>query len=229
MKLAISFFQYFTILVERFIFKLFAGLRVEGRQFLEVLNGPVIFIANHRSMLDPYVLTAAIPFKHHRYVLPFRFATKVTYLNNPLLKPFLTLWGCFPVAPRSGSIEEVLAPALDVTRDREQSMVYFPEGKVIKEEGLHQARPGIAYLTKRSGWLIVPVGLLGLRETTWLRFLSFRNHYTVRFGQPFYYHEVAAKDDELTDAAQKIMGRVNKLLVRDTLAFPKRIPAATSI
>lgn len=212
MKLIVSIWQYLTILVLRVFLTVFAGFKIDGRYFLEVINGPVIFIANHRSKLDPYILSTAIPFKFHKNILPFRFATTITYMKKPLLRPWLKLWGCFAIAPRSGSLEEVLKPALKILKFRDQSMVYFPEGKIVKAGEHRSARPGVAYLAKHSKWLIIPVGVNGSNNLSFIKFFTFKKRVSVHFGQPFYYHEIASPDEDLVKVAQRMMERVNKLV-----------------
>ena len=212
MKLAISIWQYFTAIVVRPLLLLFAGLKIDGTHFLEVVNGPVIFISNHRNEFDPWLLATSVPFKFHKIVLPFRFATHARFMENPFLKPILKLWGCYPIAPGSGSLEQVLDSALKITKDREQSMVFFPEGKLVKKGEPSKARPGIAYLAKTSKWLIMPVGLTGVEDLSFLKFITFQNKLTVRFGQPFYYHEIANEGEDLIAVSEKMMQRVNKLV-----------------
>jgi len=225
MKKITIYFQWISTLTIRPLTTIFAGLKVEGTQFLNTSQGPVIFITNHRGMFDPWLLASSLPFKNLKNLFPFRFATSIKFLNNPLLRPFLLMYGCFPVAPKSGTIEEVLKPSMDVFNDRKQSMLFFPEGKVVYPGMKAKARPGIAYLARESGWLVIPVGLSGAGKLNPLQFFTFRRKITVRIGQPFFYHEIAGKDEELIPVAEKMMKRVYKLM--DEAPEPVKKPAYT--
>ena len=130
MKKVIIIFQWITTVVIRPLNFFFASITVEGAHFLENINGPVIFIANHRSMFDPWILSTSLPIKYLKKFLPFRYATGAKFLNNPFLRPFLLIYGCFPIKPKSGGIKEALKPAIEVLKDKKQSIVFFPEGEL---------------------------------------------------------------------------------------------------
>ena len=212
MKAIIIISQYLTFLIIRPLMHIFAGLKVEGKQFLETINGPVIFIANHRNMADPFLAGTAMPFKWFLRVTPYRFMTKVRFVKNPYIKLIMKMWGTFTVAAGTGSLEQVLRPTREILNDPQQSLFIFPEGGVITPDKKSIAKPGVAYLARESKRLIVPIAIIGTAEMSWLKFFTWQNKLIIRFGQPFYYHEVAEKDDDLRLAAENIFARVNKML-----------------
>jgi len=205
------FTSYLTATVSKIIFGIFANLSSKGVENLKYIEGPVLIISNHSSILDPYVLTAGVPYKYLPKIVPPRFATYHRFYNNPLLKPFMYLWGCFPVYPKTGDLSHVLRSAIAITKDkREKSILIYPEGLVVKSLQRPPARPGISYLARESGWQILPVAVRGTLKTSLVRFITFRENYTVTFGKPFYYKDIAVSDDDI-QTAQLIMDRVIQL------------------
>src|SRR5262249_39704112 len=48
----------------------FAWLRIEGREHLRAIEGPVIFASNHQSFMDAPVIMAALPARWRYHVAP---------------------------------------------------------------------------------------------------------------------------------------------------------------
>ena len=216
MRYIVIVFDFVSIVILKIFHHVFARYVVKGSKNFEKINGPVIIIINHSSKLDPYTMAASIPFKYLHKVLPFRFATSHKFYDNPLLKPWLVLWGCFPVYPKSGTIPEILRQAVEITKDPNQkSIVIFPEGKICKTTDRPPARLGTSYLAKESNWVILPVGIRGTINITTIKFFTFRTRLRIRFGEPFYYKDVADENDDLRVGAEKMMNKVNELLVEE--------------
>src|SRR5258708_32931605 len=117
--------------------------------------------------------------------------------------------GCFPVR-RGESDRRALTTSLQVLRSG-NPLGFFPEGTRSRDGALHRGHPGIAFLARRSGAPILPVGLTGTRQAKLLR-----SNITVRVGEPFQVQDLGlaagASDPETTDA---IMRRIAALLPPD--------------
>ena len=88
---------------------------------------------------------------------------------------------------------------------------FFPEGTRSRDHTLHRAHPGIAFLARRSGVPILPVGVTGTPEAK-LR----RSAIRVRVGEPFQLDalglDAGADEQAVADA---IMRKVAELLPPD--------------
>jgi 1-acyl-sn-glycerol-3-phosphate acyltransferase len=89
---------------------------------------------------------------------------------------------------------------------------FFPEGTRSRDRTLHRAQPGIAFLARKSGAPILPVGVIGTPEAR-LR----RSDIRVRVGEPFQLNDLglqtSATEQEVADA---IMRKVAALLPPET-------------
>ncbi len=136
---------------------------VHGRQHLEGLKGPAIFIANHASHMDmPAVY----------YALPKRFRTRVTaggaadrwfikgrkgLTNQPW---YASLSGSFPITRGGGSA------ALDYPKwliDKGESIIIFPEGTRSRSGKMVRFKHGPSILAVSKGVPVVPMYLEGTR------------------------------------------------------------------
>ena len=138
---------------------------IDGKESLRALRGPVIFIANHASHLDPSALNKAIPRRYrHR-----------TYIGSAADRWFIQgrrdlskqgwwrslAWGMFPIHRGGGS------QALDYAGwviDRGGSIIIYPEGTRTTTGKLGKFKPGPAILALRKDVPVVPVYMDGLRE-----------------------------------------------------------------
>ncbi len=200
----------FTQKISRFpiemILRIFTGLSVEGKEKVVGLEPPFIVISNHTSKIDGWVVGSSFPFFNYMTYPATRFMTIKDYLEIPFLELFLRMNGSYPVEKWTGKpIEEILAPSFRIL-GRGQIVQMFPEGKLVKTKPSdYKARPGIACLAKHSGVPILPLAIK--REKRKFFFPKF----SVKFGLPFYYKDVANNADDYRVAADKIMQRVREL------------------
>lgn len=184
----------------RRIWTAFLPLRVEGRENVPAA-GPYIIVANHISWLDPPVIEFALG-------VPVRYMAKREVFEVPLIGFVLRALGNFPVR-RGESDRRALETALGVLAAG-QPLGFFPEGTRSKDASLRRAKPGIAFLARRSGAPILPVAVMGTPDIR-LR-IPPRADALVRIGRLVPLPELgspAADDQELADA---IMRRVAVLL-----------------
>jgi 1-acyl-sn-glycerol-3-phosphate acyltransferase len=113
--------------------------------------GPAILVANHDSLLDPWLLALATP-------RPVRYMAKAEAFHNPLLRHALEAFGAFPVDRGAGdrdavgSAAELLHASLLVG--------IFPQGTCLP----YRHRPwhrGAAKLALATGAPLVPVAIVG--------------------------------------------------------------------
>ena len=96
---------------------------------------PILIIANHRSMLDPWIIIGALSFKTFRQLLPIRMLGAKNFLN-PIVNMFNKI-GAIPVVyffynviPVSGqTFEEKISGPVQALQNGE-TVFMFPEGKI---------------------------------------------------------------------------------------------------
>ncbi len=112
-------------------------LGVEGRELIPV-EGPVIVVANHDSMLDPVAVVGAC---HPRRNV--RFLAMAELWRNPAIRFVLERMGHIPI-DRGGGGETAIREAIRALK-RGEAIAIFPEGKLSRGRQL-PARGGVARL-----------------------------------------------------------------------------------
>ena len=166
-------------------------------------RGAYIVVANHMNWKDPPAIELT-------FRVAIRFMAKQEAFEMFFLGGLLRGIGCFPVR-RGEADRRAMVTCLQVLRVG-NPLGFFPEGTRSGDRTLHRAQPGIAFLARKSGAPILPVGVIGTPEAR-LR----RSDIRVRVGEPFQLNDLglqtSATEQEVADA---IMRKVAALLPPET-------------
>jgi long-chain acyl-CoA synthetase len=139
-----------------------ARLRVSGIEHLAGLEGPVIFMANHRSFLDSPAVIMALPHRFRRR-LAIAAATEVLYGEYRGFAPFADL--AFNSYPLPTGATENIRPGFDYTGrllDHAWNVLIYPEGQMnCGAAALLPLKDGAGLLAVEMQVPIVPVGIRG--------------------------------------------------------------------
>ncbi len=171
--------------------------RVRGRDRLRDLNGPVLFIANHISMVDPGMILFALPLRfRHRLAIAMagerlrgfrrglegenrfgRLLDRVKYLL------VVTVFNVFALPQKSG-FRRGFAFAGEAA-DQGYSVLVFPEGRTTQDGRMNPFMSGIGLLTANLDLTVAPIKIEGLFDlTAQRRYFSRPGTVTVTFGEP---------------------------------------------
>lgn len=115
-------------------------------------EGPVIFAANHRSFLDPFIIATLAR-------RPIYFVAKEELFKNPLLRWFISSLGAFPVSRGTGD-DGAMETARAILA-RGDGVLIFPEGTRVRPGPLGPAKRGVGRLALETGAPVVPVAIIG--------------------------------------------------------------------
>ena len=154
--------------------RLFAWIRVEGREHVSNLDGPVVFAANHQSFIDPSVILAALPraqrgrvatamakeffaahFDPARHTRTERFTSSLNYCLA------VGFYNAFPLPQREAGARDALRYAGELV-SAGNSLLIFPEGRRVTGDAVARFQPGAAMLAARLDVPVVPVRLRGV-------------------------------------------------------------------
>ncbi len=130
--------------------KLFYRFKIEN--FNGFPEGPIVLVANHKSNLDPVLLSVAFPNQIH-------WMGKKELFENKLIGNFLSKLGAFPV-DRQGNDLRALKQSMKILKEG-GVLGIFPEGTRVKSYDPDMAKSGTALIASRSGATIVPVYIEG--------------------------------------------------------------------
>ena len=191
-------------LIVKLLLPLLTRYRVRGRDNIPI-QGPLIVIANHLSLIDPPLLG----FSLGRRAM---FLAKEELFRFKLLSYLMGSLGAFPIS--KGRLDrKALRRAMQVLADG-LVLVIFPEGMRSRGGRLRAAFPGAALIALRSGVPIIPVGIAGTEKLKGLAWLWCRPEVTVNIGLPFSLPQASSKltKVELLRLTDVIMGCIAELL-----------------
>jgi glycerol-3-phosphate dehydrogenase (NAD(P)+) len=170
-------------------FHLYFRLSRIGREHVPD-DGPVIFAANHRSFLDPFVIGTLAR-------RPVYYVAKRELFARRWQAWILNALGAFPV-DRGASDEEMMRTARAIL-DRGDCVVIFPEGTRVRPGGLGWPKRGVGRLALEAGAPIVPVAVIGTEAVR--RGWRIRPHKVrIRCGRPLTFPRVAEPSRALAAA-----------------------------
>ena len=151
-------FLFFHGVVRPFVV-LALGVNTRHRERIPT-EGPVIFVANHNSHLDTFVLWSLLPWRLARTFHPV--AAADYFLKTALSRWFfLSVMGIVPIHRDGRGGKDPLAP-LEAVLEAGGLLLLFPEGTRGEPDVMEDMRAGIHHLAKRKPEVpVVPVFLHG--------------------------------------------------------------------
>jgi 1-acyl-sn-glycerol-3-phosphate acyltransferase len=177
-----------------------SGVRVRTQGLEKIdLNKPYLIAANHSSYMDTPVILAYVK-------LQFRFLAKEELFKIPFLGTHLKTAGHVPVPredPRAAI--KTMTQAAENIREKNISMLIFPEGGRTRDGNLQPFKEGVAYIAIKAGVPIVPVGITGTRAVIAMGSGVVRpGRVTLRVGDPISTEGLILKDRQrLTDQVRE--------------------------
>jgi 1-acyl-sn-glycerol-3-phosphate acyltransferase len=148
----------FFVLVVRPFITLFIGLRVHGRQHLDVPD-PFVLVANHSSHLDTLSLLSLFPLRRLRRLRP---CAAADYFGRTafVLALSRTFFNVLPIARTNISSEDHPIQRMRETLEAGDSLLLFPEGTRGAGTEIGELKAGIAHLSEQvPGLTVVPAYL----------------------------------------------------------------------
>jgi glycerol-3-phosphate dehydrogenase (NAD(P)+) len=143
-------------------------------------SGPVIFVSNHRSFIDPFIIGLC----NRR---PVYYVAKEELFHNKLLGWFLGSLGAFPVKRGAGDADFV--ETAKAILERGDPVLIFPEGTRTRPGALGKPKRGVGRLALETGATVVPVAIKGTEAIR--KGIRIRPHKVrVRIGAPLNFPKV---------------------------------------
>jgi glycerol-3-phosphate dehydrogenase (NAD(P)+) len=153
-------------------------------------SGPVIFAANHRSFLDPFVIGTIAR-------RPMYYVAKEELFRRRSTSWLINALGAFPVRRGHGD-----ADMLDTARailERGDTLLMFPEGTRIRPGALGRPKRGVGRLALETGAPVVPVAVIGTEAVR--KGWRIRPHKVrIRIGRPLTFPKVEKVSPQLAAA-----------------------------
>ncbi|MFY9809273.1 MAG: lysophospholipid acyltransferase family protein [Pseudonocardiaceae bacterium] len=193
---------------------------VHGREYLDSVRGPAVFIANHSSHLDTPLILGS---------LPLRITTKLAvgaaadyfFDSRTVAAATTLLFNAFPVERRARRGRSLAAELVDDG----WSLLLYPEGSRTVDGWLTAFKLGAAQLCAMKGIPAVPIALRGTfaampRGQRWPQ--RGRPRVTVRIGRPLH----IGVDETVPEFRIRLVRAVATLWAEDDLGWYRALRAA---
>ena len=199
--------------------RVFAWLRIEGRENLEHLDGPVIFASNHQSHFDGPAILMALPYRLRRRVAiaasreffaahfhPERFSRRQRFSSGLSFYLASLFFNIFPLPQREAGAMEALRYAGRLISDG-WCVLIFPEGERTEAGEIHPFQPGVGMMASKLATRVVPVRLEGLDRILHQSWHMARpGRARIKFGAP-----LRLEGDDYTSLARRVEAAVRSL------------------
>lgn len=195
---------------------------VYGREYLDSIRGPAIFVANHSSHLDTPLILGSLPPRITDHLAVG--AAADYFFESPTLATVTTLlFNAFPVERRAARRGRSLAAELV---DDGWSLLLYPEGSRTVDGWLTAFKLGAAQLCAMKQVPAVPIALRGTftampRGRRWPR--PGRLRVTVRIGRPLH----IGPDEGVPEFRTRLARAVATLWAEEELGWYGALRAAT--
>lgn len=193
--------QWVTTWVSAALNNLFLSPKVMGLEHLKCLlcakeheKVSVVFVANHLSEIDPFVITGFLKTVHKLTLFPITFLAKKELHKYRLTDWFMTLLGCIPVGFEDKTERTASIYVIKKILDNKETLFLFPEGRMMKGGNFGQDKKGIRMFCRFSKVIVIPVRIQGLEPLAtrgWQKFgrklwqlVCRRRKLIIIFGRP---------------------------------------------
>jgi 1-acyl-sn-glycerol-3-phosphate acyltransferase len=177
---------------------LYTRRRVSGRERLDDLTGPAVFVANHNSHMDTPLILRTLPSRWRRRTAVAA-ATDYFYAKRRNALAASLVFGTVPLDRSSGAgVGPDQTAHLDRLIHAGGSLLMFPEGTRSRDGRVGHLRAGAAMFAADHRLPIVPIYLSGTRAAMprghhWMVFKAGRpgprHSLEIRFGEPIFPRE----------------------------------------
>ena len=150
--------------------------RIEGRENLRGVSGPLLVISNHIGDIDPGFILTALPARFRNHLAIATGGEALEALRTPAAERSLflciydrmqwilgvSLLNLFPL-PREAGFRRSFAHAAEAV-ERGYSVLVFPEGRHTTDSKMNPFRAGIGLLAVNLGIPVLPMRIDGLFE-----------------------------------------------------------------
>ncbi len=137
--------------------KKYADIKIDGYENIEKAEGAKIFISNHLSNSDGFIIEKVLKEKYDP-----TFVAGVKLSNDPVTNLGTKIVKNIPIKPNSADKEAIMA-MINVVKGGE-NLVLFPEGTRSRTGSMIEGKKGVLLVARMSKANIIPISLWGTEK-----------------------------------------------------------------
>ncbi|MCB1249447.1 MAG: 1-acyl-sn-glycerol-3-phosphate acyltransferase [Acidimicrobiales bacterium] len=190
------------------VFSFLWRIEVEGVEHIPA-SGPAIIAPNHISVLDSFMVPAALPRR-------ITYVGKAEYLDDWKTSYLFPAMGMIPIDRAGGDSAQAALDTAASLLDAGELFGIYPEGTRARDGKLHKGHTGAARLALRCNCPIVPVGIQGtdVVQPPDAKFPKPFEHVRIRFGRPISVEKYRDRADDrlvLRQIIDEVMYEIREL------------------
>jgi 1-acyl-sn-glycerol-3-phosphate acyltransferase len=149
----VSIMLYVFMLPSRF----FRKIIILDKKVLKI-DSPIVFVSNHKSIFDPWVISSSLPFSFFIKHIPVKILASTKKFGNnsflyalknfKLLDLIYFLYQCIPIKEADNPEEKL--EFLQGEIDKGYSVLFFPEGGIKKDVEIGDIKQGVSILRRNN-------------------------------------------------------------------------------
>ena len=207
------------------LYKVFARLKITGRENLIGLRGPVILASNHTSELDVTALPMVLPF--FSSLSPIYFISNATkkYRENKKFGWRRHIYGGLffkvlgGISSNSGIKDYATALKNHVELlTKGHTLCIFPEGKCTLDGNIGLARGGLGYLVHTTRATVVPIAINTFFKFSFKDFLFRKRKISITVGKPLQAEDIVLRGvtnpdvEEYRFMANTVLNKIKEIM-----------------
>jgi 1-acyl-sn-glycerol-3-phosphate acyltransferase len=172
------------------LMSLYTRRRAVGREVLDDVEPPVLFVANHSSHMDTPMILRMLPARWRQKVAVAA-AADYFYRKRWMAHGVSLMFNTVPMARNGGGMTDGATRHVDRLLEDRWSLIVYPEGTRSQDGRIGRLRTGVAVLAAEHDIPIVPIYITGTslampKGLSWPKLRLFRRRYrvTLTFGEP---------------------------------------------
>jgi 1-acyl-sn-glycerol-3-phosphate acyltransferase len=179
------------LLLRPFILFIFSPEYYKNKE-IDELKKPFIIAANHKSYIDPWIISGGLSFKSK--IFPIIWLADNRFFKIPIASFILKIYSALPIRTKIG-FKRALKEAVHYLKEEKVSIGIFPEGKIIfNPDKIEIFKRGVGFLYKETNTPILPIAIRFRKKFEWLDLITRKNKVYVYFGRPIYNFNIQGED-----------------------------------